>query len=346
MEKKLTRLFVFLISLSFTLFWLYKGSCFEPVRAFYFWENNRISLNSYEKKTLSSLSVQKLYVKLFEVEKNDVLGIFPSAKSNLEFTPVKGQNLDIIPTVYVRNEVFKNVDTDELSEFADNLLFLIDKRYAEQFPKIERSYSEIQIDCDWTESTKNNYFIFLKELKEKSDVEISATLRLYAYKFPEKMGVLPVDRAMLMCYNLLTPLEAGNRNSILDLNELQKYLVGSDTYPLPLDVALPIYSSVQIYQNDQLMALFYKEDKQFLKSMKHQKGRWYTMKKDTVVPELFIRKSDLVKYEHNSPKELRKAIDIIRSNVSLNSSTTVALYHLEEFELKKYTNEELHTFYN
>ena len=68
------------------------------------------------------------------------------------------------------------------------------------------SCQEIQIDCDWTKSTKDKYFYLLKKIKELSKKEISCTLRLYPYKYPEIMGVPPVDKAMLMCYNLIKPL--------------------------------------------------------------------------------------------------------------------------------------------
>ncbi|MBK7469002.1 MAG: hypothetical protein IPJ43_20660 [Saprospiraceae bacterium] len=60
-------------------------------------------------------------------------------------------------------------------------------------------------------------FLFPTKLKSISDKEISATLRLYPYKYTDNMGVPPVDKVMLMCYNLLNPLENLKQNSILDL---------------------------------------------------------------------------------------------------------------------------------
>jgi len=46
-----------------------------------------------------------------------------------------------------------------------------------------KNYSEIQVDCDWTERTKVSYFKFLKRLKEQSKKRISATIRLHQVKY-------------------------------------------------------------------------------------------------------------------------------------------------------------------
>lgn len=324
--------------------WLTFQSIKDPVRAFYFWENEEYSLSDYENEVLDTLSVQKLYVKLFEVEKNEVMGIFPSAKSDLQ-NRIPESSIELIPVVYIRNDVFKKVSDKELEDFAENFIYLVEKRFEENFGREINELKEIQIDCDWTESTKEAYFKFLKLLRSETTCTLSATLRLYAYKFPNRMGILPVDRAMLMCYNLMSPLEAENRNSILDLNELSKYLIGADNYPVPLDVALPIYSSIQVYQNNTFAGMFYQEDSTFLKSMKHTKGLWYYMTNDTVVQDIFIRIGDELKFEKTSPKQIRQAIELICEHVYFKTKPTVALFHLQEQELKQHTYEELDSYF-
>ena len=49
---------------------------------------------------------------------------------------------------------------------------------------------------------------------------MSATIRLHQVKYRADTGVPPVDRGMLMAYNLLPPDQAGERSSILDNREL------------------------------------------------------------------------------------------------------------------------------
>lgn len=345
MHKKII-FFISLFILVISLYWVINKSANKYTQAFYFWENNRISLSKFEIIELKELKTEKLYVKFFEVEKNEVHGIIPSAKSELKLKQKDIHVIEIIPTVYIRNTVFKNTSKEELTELAENIYSLVKKRYIENFLFSKNTLKEIQIDCDWTENTKENYFLFLKQLKKIASQQISATLRLYAYKFPNRMGILPIDRAMLMCYNLLSPLEAGNRNSILELEELEKYLIGSKKYPLPLDIAIPIYSAIHIYQNNKFRGMIYGENRNFVKNTNSLKGLWHTVRRDTLVNDIYIRKGDKIKFEYNSPIKIKKAIDIIKSNVIFEEQTTIALYHLQEVELKQYTNEELAAFYS
>jgi hypothetical protein len=102
---------------------------------------------------------------------------------------------------------------------------------------------EIQIDCDWTAGTKDDYFTFLKELERISGKEITCTLRLHQVKDKSQTGIPPVEKVYLMCYSTSSPLENSDKNSILDLNILKSYLSKIDEYPIKkIEVALPIYS--------------------------------------------------------------------------------------------------------
>ena len=353
------RRILLLISLVLLLILTYASIYFfnreiKPKRAFYYWQNEPYFLSDAESQTIKTLNVKKLYIKFFEVDKNDIQGIFPFAKNELNISRYDSveTKIEVVPTVYIRNEVFKQTSRKEISELADNILFLIEKKIKEQY-KENPIPKEIQMDCDWTESTKDNYHLFLTILKEKmlknqffKNVKTSATLRLYAYKFPNKMGVLPVDRAMLMCYNLIPPFEAGDRNSILNISELNKYLIGSDSYPLPLDIALPIYSSVQVYQNNSFAGIIYSEDSTFFKQTKKLNNTWHLSKMDTVINGIFIRKGDKLKIEKTNFKLINKAIKSILEHVELDENPTISLFHLEDYELTNFTNEELDSCFN
>jgi hypothetical protein len=326
----------------------------KPQRAFYYWQNQPYFLSDNESQTIKTLNVNKLYIKFFEVDKNDIQGIFPFAKNELNFSQYDSleNTIEVVPTIYIRNEVFKQTSRKEIDQLAENLLFLIEKKFKKQFEE-NPIPKEIQMDCDWTESTKDNYMLFLNILKQKmlkksffKNVSTSATLRLYAYKFPDKMGVLPVDRAMLMCYNLIPPFDAGDRNSILNLNELNKYLVGADTYPIPLDIALPIYSSVQVYQNNSFAGIIYNEDSTFMSKTKKLNNTWYLSKIDTVINDIFLRKGDKLKFEKTTFKTLNRAIKSIIEHVKLDENPTISFFHLDDYELTNFSHEELDSCYN
>ncbi len=349
MKRKLFFISLFLLLIIGYLFKTFFTLEVHPIKAFYYWQNQAYFLSDIESQTIKTLNVNKLYIKFFEVDKNDIQGIFPFAKNELNLSRYDSveSKIEVVPTIYIRNEVFKQTSGKEIDQLAENLLFLIEKKFKKQYEE-NPIPKEIQMDCDWTESTKDNYHLFLTILKEKmlqnlffKNVKTSATLRLYAYKFPDKMGVLPVDRAMLMCYNLIPPFEAGDRNSILNLNELNKYLVGADTYPIPLDIALPIYSSVQVYQNNSFAGIIYNEDSTFMRQTKKLNNTWYLSKMDTVINDIFLRKGDKLKIEKITFKTLNRAIKSIIENVNLDEKPTIALFHLEDYELTNFSHEEL-----
>lgn len=312
-------------------------------KSFYYWKTTNSDFTAKEDRAINNLGIKKLYVKYFEVDHNQEFGDFPISKSILE--PNEHKDIIIVPTVYIKNEVFKSTTKKALDTLALNVNFLINKYTRERFdrnPLVE----EFQMDCDWTLKTKDNYFYFLKKLKQISKKEISCTLRLYPYKYPDKMGVPPVDKATLMCYNLINPLENKAKNSILDINELKLYLNKKRKYPLHLDIALPIYSWMQVYQNNKFSKVLYNEHERISGTLKQIKPMWYEATQDLVLDDFYLRVGDKIKYEKMTPEKINQAIKVIKENVVLDDYTTVTLFHLDEEQLSHYKDEELSGFYS
>ncbi|MBZ4034465.1 hypothetical protein K6T82_06790 [Flavobacterium sp. 17A] len=299
-------------------------------------------MNLEENNILNDLKIRKLYIKFFEIDHNEVYGDFPISKTSLRI--YQQDSLDIVPTVYIKNEVFKNTSRERLDTLANNVAFLIDKYAKDRFARVN-PIKEYQMDCDWTLTTKDNYFYFLKKLKLISVKTISCTLRLYPYKYPEKMGIPPVDKATLMCYNLINPLENHSKNSILDIEELKLYLNKKRKYPLHLDIALPTYSWMQVYKNDHFYKVIYDGQEKIAKSLKEIKPLWYEVTKDTVVDNFYLRIGDKIKYENLTAAKINEAIEVIKKNVDFDANTTVTLFHLDDEQLSNYSNEELSGFY-
>lgn len=326
-------------------------SCNQKVekveRAFYYWKSGESDLSNKSDSLLQKQEIKKLYVKFFEVDYSEVLGCFPFSKSefrNYSYQKDYRNKLLIVPTVYIKNDVFLKASKQSLDTLADNVNFLILKYQKERFEN-NPVPTEFQMDCDWTLKSKDNYFYFLKKLKQVSNKEISVTLRLYPFKYPDKMGVPPVDKAMLMCYNLIQPLDDKTKNSILDLKELKSYLNTDQKYPLHLDVALPIYSWMQVFQNDRFSAIIYTNNQEVKKILKPIKPLWFEVTKDTVINETYLRIGDKIKFEETDAPKLLKAIDIIKSNVSLDKKITVSLFHLDDEQLKNFSDEKITSFY-
>ena len=313
-------------------------------RAFYYWKSNS-SVSDNERKMCDSLGVKKLYIKFFEVKNDEERGNFPESKLVWWGRYSESEKLnEVVPTVYLRNLVFLKSSKEDLDILADNVNFLINKYLKEKFRE-SVVVDEFQMDCDWTLKSKENYFYFLKKLKAVSEKKISCTLRLYPYKYPEKMGVPPVDKATLMCYNLLNPLENPSKNSILDLSELKSYLNVGKKYPKHLDIALPVYSWAQVYHNERFSELLYTNPKSLKNILKQEKSLWYNVTQDTVINNTYLRVGDKIKYEQIDAEKIKEAITLLKKNIDFDPTTTVALFHLDEEQLNNYSNEELSGFY-
>jgi hypothetical protein len=101
--------------------------------------------------------------------------------------------------------------------------------------------SEIQLDFDWTTHSRAAYFALIRAVKSRG-FRVSVTLRLHQIKYAESSDIPPADRVVLMAYHTSSPYRYSDQNAILDVNELKKYLRSKTPYPIPVDVALPIFS--------------------------------------------------------------------------------------------------------
>ena len=160
-------------------------------RSFYHWKTN-FNLDSNQINTLNKLEVEKLYVKYFDVKWVD-----GRAKPVAEVNWQLESSQIIIPVIYITTDVFSNLDSQKVSILAQGCANKIKSLHQ------RKVFTEIQIDCDWMPSIQDKYFYFLKEIQTHfSNTMFSATVRLYQYKYPKIAGVPPVDKALLMYYNM------------------------------------------------------------------------------------------------------------------------------------------------
>ena len=316
-------------------------------RSFYYWQNNSGYNIDFEK--VKGLDVQKIYFKLFEVDYSETMGNFPFSKNRpyLWREDVK-DSLTIVPTIFIKNEIFQYNSEKDLDKLADNIVYLTEKYIKAAIEnRTDVFFDEIQIDCDWTKSTKEKYFYLLKKIKTKSNKTISCTLRLYPYAYPNIMGVPPVDKATLMCYNLIKPLTEKKKNSILDVDELEKYLKGKKKYPLHTDIALPIFSWTQLYKNNRFAGLIDIDEKSIASFAKKNEPMWYEITKDTVINyDTYFRKGDQVKCETITIGTLNKAVDLLKKHLDIEGKTTITLFDLNSKTFEIRTNAELEALYN
>ena len=203
--------------------------------SFYYWRKV-YAPDSTEVKALKENEVHTLYVHYFDVDWPDTVD-GPILGSPVRFESVP-TGYNIIPVVFFSNKVFEKTDSGSLTDLINKVLNLValTNHAAQSDPE------EIQFDCDWTEKGKDNYFRFLRQYQTASGAVLSSTIRLHQIKFADRTGIPPVDHGVLIFYNM-DSAEAATGNPIYERSTAHRFTPSLRTYPLTLDLALPIIRS-------------------------------------------------------------------------------------------------------
>ncbi|MEO6540856.1 MAG: hypothetical protein ABIN74_07710 [Ferruginibacter sp.] len=312
-------------------------------RSFYYWRTV-LDLTDFEKQQLDSLHVKTIYLKFFDVDWDE------AAKAPVPVAKLQAANnkfahgFRVIPTVFITNTCIQKIDPSQTRSLAEKIMQLLKSQVREiAFDTIP----EVQIDCDWTASTREKYFDILKNIKRlKPNATLSATIRLHQIKYIAKTGIPPVDRGLLMCYNMGNLKDPATKNSILETAELKKYISNLSAYPLPLDVAFPLFDWKVLYRNNFYTGLIQNLPAAvFNNSFSKQTGNRYSILKDTLLGGYDLRKGDMIRDEQSDINEVLAAAGEIGKHLK-NTPLRVSLYHLDSVILSKYTTHELETLYN
>lgn len=298
----------------------------HPPVAFYYWKQT-FQLNKSQKELLTKCQTNRLYVKFFDVVLNENNQVAPVSKIDFKQAP----STEIIPCVFIQNAVF--VGDRDAGALAKKMTDLID-RIAQ---RNDLKFNEIQIDCDWTQGSRENYFRFLQSLqKQAPDLTISCTVRLHQVKYQTKSGVPPVKKGLLMCYNMDDIDEFSTENSIVSEKVLKEYLNEESSYPLQLDLALPVYQWGLMFRLGKLSLIANDINKTDLKKHHVQRieGNIYRATRNCFVKGTYLCKGDLVRLEESTPAELIK-ISKALSKTKL-SFHQVIFYHLSQDNINQY----------
>jgi hypothetical protein len=298
----------------------------HPPVSFYFWKQ-RFALTKEQNAKLQACGTKRLYVKFFDVVLNENQEAMPISKIEFE----QSSSMEIVPCVFVQNEVFNA--TKNTAKLAENIAKLVVSISKKQHLK----WNELQLDCDWTSKTKVNYFAFLEALQTQlGKIRLSCTIRLHQIKYQESSGVPPVKKGLLMCYNMDDIDKVTTPNSIVSSQVFGQYVNENTSYPLQLDLALPIFQWGLIFRLGKLSMISNELTKAALdRSFVREVGNHiFQIKKDTVVNETNFCKGDIVRLETSSVKELyRLANQLSQTNLKFEQ---VIYYHLSQAHLNTY----------
>lgn len=299
--------FLFVLIFFLTLFSCRKKELPNEI-GFYYWKTN-YHLTKYEEEYLHEHHVKKIYVRCFDIV---LQGNNPIPEHPILWKDKPLPQVEYIPTVFIKNDVFLNRDTSLLKNLAEKTLTLC----AQIFSSQQLPLREIQFDCDWTKTTRDAFFYFLTYIKSKNLI-VSNTLRLYQYKYRHDAGIAPVDYASLMCYNMGNIKDVQAENSILNKKELSSYL-SSPSYPKPLNIALPIFHWTLVYQGNTFKGIVYDKPDisngcwQKISSSSYRCIRDYH---DISCQQDFFT-NEIIRLENISKEDLYQAQEIIQNKVN------------------------------
>jgi hypothetical protein len=308
-------------------------------RSFYYWKTV-FSLSPKEQQTLQQLSVHQLYVKFFDVAWNSENSTpQPAAKSIFQQKPPAG--IVITPVVFITQEPLQKSGPAQLDTLAVNISKLLSSLSSNNQLQLS---GEVQIDCDWTATTRENYFRLLARIKKQPFFQhqtLSATIRLHQLKFLSQAGVPPVDKGLLMCYNMGNLRHPQTKNSIIEEAELKKYTGNLDSYPLPLDVAFPIFDWYLLFEENQYKGLLH----DFSPGEEEAEKERIVFTKDTVINGYSFKAGQWLRHEKSDADVVKKCAELVSKKLKAQK-LTVILYHLDQRNLTKYSLHELESFYN
>lgn len=298
-----------------------------PATSFYYWKTV-FKLTETEREALAQNHVSKLYVRYFDVALNNNQ---PVPLSSITFQESPGV-MTIVPVIYVRNEVMllPKLNTEDLARKVVAYIEQVNTRNSIQT-------NEIQVDCDWTTASKETCFRFLEQVKHYSGKTLSATIRLHQIKYPGTTGIPPVDKGVLMYYNM-GHIAADASNSVYERKTARRYINSLNAYPVPLDVALPVFSWGIHIRNNTVIGLLNKVDESTFAGDEHfemKASPFFEVKENVIKIGHFFQQGDRVKIESVTATDLTEMTGDLAD--ALNQKPAgVIFYDLDDLNLKHY----------
>ena len=297
----------------------------KPLRGIYHWKTTFAPTKS-EINFILQHGVGRLYIHYFDVVLRDGV-VQPEATVRFDrnsdyFTII--DSLEIVPTVYITTEALKAIkDEPDFFITPDSVAQLYASKIITRIRAMNhhnqvKHVHEVQIDCDWTSSLTVTYFQLLSHLRKKlhaQGVALSVTIRLHQLK----SAIPPADMGVLMLYNTGRLMDAGTRNSIIDIDDVKPYFNALTHYDLPLDFALPDFGWQVCFSNGKFLKL--------------------------VPPNGQIPPMCEVRVEQSHYDTIMQVKQLAQKHLRNTHGQSTILYHLDESFLNKFTHDEIENIY-
>lgn len=305
-------------------------------RGVYHWKTT-YDPTAWELQWMNEHQIDRLYIKLFDVKPGATEG-FPDwamvPVATTQFNQPLPTGMEVIPVVYITLDAIRALNTDTRT-YAELIVKRIDDILSENYSGTLR---EVQLDCDWTERTRDAYFRLAYEvgkLLRPRNITLSGTVRLHQLRELEhasqvtnksEASATPFDRVLLMCYNTGRLQDTKTQNSILDFADVKPYLRQYPSATLSnTDVAYPVYGwGVEFSEKGTFLRLINAHD--LPETLKTQKEHHVKIREE------WARPRDIIRTQQALP--------------TLDTLHTTILYHLDSSNLSKYSHEDIEAFYS
>lgn len=283
----------------------------EKHTSIYHWKSV-FELDSSELAFLQKHNIDRIYLKLFDVatEHNFLVGtadIIPIATTKFVSAVPKG--VEIVPVVYITIEALRAMEGRE-AEFAN---LIVERSVAMCNYNKLGEIRELQLDCDWTSTSKAIYCNLCKLVKgllQTKEMALSITIRLHQLK-----EVPPTaDSGVLMLYNTGALTNPDTMNSILDIKDAKPY-IKTLGYPIPLHYAYPAFGWGVKFENKKFVSIVAEDYKP-------------------------LSNKEQVRVERPTFAEIIAVKELVEDKLGKPANGNI-LYHLDDVQLKNYTDHEI-----
>lgn len=295
-------------------------------RSIYHWKTT-FNLTPDDEAFIQQHNIKTIYLRMFDVGMDTDNGVETGEVVPLgttKFISKIPSGCSYVPTVYITLKALKEYDMKE-SDLAD----LIIRRIMAMCSWNELGdFQEIQYDCDWTAETRASFERLCnysrKELK-KLNVVLSGTIRLHQID----EATYPFDKGVLMIYNTGSFANPQTKNSIIDYDDVHKYLsvrsrvdkfIKARKENCPhIEMAYPTYGWGVLFDKD---------------------GRFRALVTDKEACLLSQSREGIIRIERSEYEEIVKVKELVDS-VFEDISCGNTIYHLDANNLSKYESHEI-----
>jgi len=307
--------------------------------AFYYWKGT-YELSPEQTRILEQTASKRLYLRFMDVKWNSSTKQL-SPEAVIRFRDSIGKTA-VTPVIFITNQSFEKIKIEE----TDSLAFYLNKISQQLAAAQHLNYESMQIDCDWTVSTREKYFRFLSQLKKFSHKKLEATIRLHQVKYHFRTGIPPVDRGILMFYNMgKLSADLSSRNSIYNEEDAAPYISYLSSYKLPLDVALPLFSWSLHIRHGKLIQIYGKIGKTALSNRENfeptEHKNVFKARKSFFLSGVYVKTNDLFKLEAVDSELLTTAAKQLAPKLHNNEKRNIIYYELGNLDLSSFKAKDL-----